>query len=371
MSLRSSLIWASVSCWLGSATWACSSADSPADAGGAPPGAGGAVVSGGSSSGGNSSGGGSTGGTSATPGGASSGGSTTTGGSSPTGGAATGGGAGVDVSKFWGTFTLSLNAEKLGAPAFTGVLGVVYDRFNPPRTVPLKVQKELNGCQLLVPQAFFCSSCPSETGVCTAEEVCTPNGKPQNLGNVKVSGLKPADFVMEPFPPGFDYQPTDSVPNPACDEGAPVGVETSSFRIQGTCISQLVLEGPETISVRAGQPVAVRWKAPSKPELSKIAIHLDIAHHGGKKGEINCEVPDNGSFDIPEPLVTDLVSLGLAGFPTIEVTRRSEASADKAPQVKLVFASEVERNVDTGVNSCSSDTDCSGGKTCKPDKTCG
>ena len=100
-------------------------------------------------------------------------------------------------------------------------------------------------------------------------------------------------------------------------------------------------------------------------ETARVRIVLDIAHHGGQKGEIDCEVPDTGSFSIPESLVTELVNLGVAGFPTVMISRITTGASGAAPDVTLTVASEVERNVDTGIASCSSDDDCPDGMTCR------
>jgi hypothetical protein len=104
---------------------------------------------------------------------------------------------------------------------------------------------------------------------------------------------------------------------------------------------------------------------------SRIRISLDLAHHGGKKGEIECEVPDNGAFEIPEPLVSELVSLGLAGFPTVNVTRLSQSNSTAPAQVSLVISASVEREVDSGVQSCLADSSCFAPDVCRADKTCG
>ena len=98
-------------------------------------------------------------------------------------------------------------------------------------------------------------------------------------------------------------------------------------------------------------------------------MKLQLAYHGGEKGEIDCDVPDTGAFEIPEPLVTKLISLGLAGFPSIIVGRYSSASSLKQSQVKLLMLSSIERAVDSGVKSCMEGKDCPSGA-CKEDLSC-
>ncbi|HEY3668695.1 MAG TPA: hypothetical protein VGL19_22010, partial [Polyangiaceae bacterium] len=78
------------------------------------------------------------------------------------------------------------------------------------------------------------------------------------------------------------------------------------------------------------------------------------------------------SLLIPATLVTSLIELGVAGFPSVSLARTSSGSAAIAPgQVTLQVVSEVTRVlVVAGVQSCMADTDCPSGKTCQQDETC-
>jgi Cys-rich repeat protein len=116
--------------------------------------------------------------------------------------------------------------------------------------------------------------------------------------------------------------------------------------------------------VKRGEPMPLTWNAPTMPDLARVQIRLDISHHGGKKGEIDCDAPDNGAFEIPASLVTDLVDLGLAGFPTVQVAREIASSSEAEPKIALLVSSPVEREVDTGVHSCTMDMDCPAGQHC-------
>jgi hypothetical protein len=116
--------------------------------------------------------------------------------------------------------------------------------------------------------------------------------------------------------------------------------------------------------VKSGEVVHVTWEAAATGSASRIRIGLDVSHHGGKKGQIDCEVPDTGSFDIPETLVTKLISLGLAGYPTINVNRVSVGVDAKNENVSLLLSSSITRAVDTGVRSCLDDSECEGNEKC-------
>jgi hypothetical protein len=161
-----------------------------------------------------------------------------------------------------------------------------------------------------------------------------------------------------------------SMPNPACEEGEPVTATVAGVTLEATCITQLELTGPEPIPVMTGETVQVSWVAATAGD-SRIRIGLDIAHHGGKKGQIDCDVPDTGSFEIPASLVTKLIDLGLAGYPTISVTRVSVGSDASQPDLQLVLGSNVIRAVDTGVMSCQETSECPDGQECLDTKVCG
>lgn len=106
------------------------------------------------------------------------------------------------------------------------------------------------------------------------------------------------------------------------------------------------------------------WTPPADGQSSRMEIEVDISHHGGQKGQIDCDVPDTGAFEIPEELVTQLVALGVAGYPTITLTRVSRAAAPEAPGITLSVMSTVDRLVDTGLDSRGMDSDCPDGLTC-------
>ena len=87
---------------------------------------------------------------------------------------------------------------------------------------------------------------------------------------------------------------------------------------------------------------------------------------------IECDADDTGSLEIAAPLVTELINLGVAGFPTIIVTRKSVGSTTIAQgRVDLIVSSDVEHEVQvSGVTSCTDDMDCPSGQTCQSDLTC-
>ena len=101
-------------------------------------------------------------------------------------------------------------------------------------------------------------------------------------------------------------------------------------------------------------------------------IKLDVSHHGGSKGMIECDVADNGATTIAASLMSSLLSLGVAGYPTIIVTRSTTGSASiEVGRVDLVVSAVVEQAVIIpGQVSCTEDTQCPTGKKCQSDFVC-
>lgn len=310
----------------------------------------------------------SSGGDDADPGGGGgSGGSGALGSSGAAGGSAggTSGGSSGAGSRLSGNFLVKLvpEASQTGTPAFTSFIGELFDAPSA-RNLIFNVALQQGDCKLLVPEAPFCSPACGSSAVCTAANECTPNPKPYDAGELTVTGLGGSELKLQPLADVFVYQTVSVLPNPPCPEGEAFGIQADSFTAQAKCIAPLTLGGPDPIPVMSGSAVPLSWTAPGKEGISRIHIYLDVAHHGGKTGEINCDVADTGSFTIPEPLITALLRLGLAGFPDIRVSRYSSATAPEAPGVKLEMNSSIARAVDTGVESCHVDDDCTGGKTC-------
>jgi hypothetical protein len=257
-----------------------------------------------------------------------------------------------------------------GASAYTALLGKFQDGLQPP-PVPLELSRREGDCSLLVPILPSCiPGCPS-SALCTLDDVCTPFPNAVSVGTIHVEGLGDAPFSMEAKTNAFAYQAPSTLPNPPCEEGADVRATTDSLTLESACVAQLELTLDATPEVRAGQGLSMTWVAAGIPDISRVHLVLDVAHHGGKRGEIVCDVADTGSFEIPASLVTELVSLGLAGFPTIVVTRVSGAPGTVEADVALTITSPVERLVNTGVTSCTDDTDCPAGTTCRVELICG
>jgi hypothetical protein len=114
---------------------------------------------------------------------------------------------------------------------------------------------------------------------------------------------------------------------PSSAPNAPVQVSGATaalggFSLSTPAMSPLVFKQDATLF--RGQPLLLQWIASTT--ASRIELDLDINHHGGTRGKIECGVADTGSLEISAVLITGLLDLGVAGFPTIVMTRMSAAS---------------------------------------------
>jgi hypothetical protein len=187
-----------------------------------------------------------------------------------------------------------------------------------------------------------------------------------DLGGVSVTGLVvPVDLATAP--PSFNYQ-SDELPASPCAEGSGVTLTSRVLSLSTACVAPLLVAKEPTWQVRRGQPLALSWTAAVHPELARISVRLDIAHHGGAASQIACDVGDTGEFEIPAALIDDLLDRGVAGFPSVILTRASTAHDMTQPQVTFSVVSSVERPVDTGVTSCLGDDVCPPGSVCDTKK---
>ncbi len=296
------------------------------------------------------------------------------GGASGTGGAS-GAGSGDDV-ELYGAFNVTLvpaMPDTMSA-AMTSIIGRVRDGVTPEPSV-WKLEKEQDGCKLSVPTPVLCTPSCGSSAVCGADNQCIPYPKATTVGTVTLMGVGANPIAMDPIADNYQPKAGSSVPYPPCAEGSMVRLEAdggdhAGFEIATPCIAPLVFSGP--IAYERGKPLRATWTAAAKPLENGIAVKVDLSHHGGSKGKIECEVADDGSFEVAPALIDALVDLGVAGFPTISLTRKSIAAASgKASHVTLNITSPQEQPIEIpGLVSCSEDKDCPMGKTCQTDRSC-
>ncbi len=291
--------------------------------------------------------------------------------------------AGVDAGTISGDPNVQVGAFVVRVPSETGspnvaVVGKVYDGPTPQLLV-WETSSESGACKLLKPRVPFCSTACGGSAACIENETCQNYPAAKSVGVVTVTGIETnsgAEFSMSPVANTYQPPADISLPSNAVSEGDTIrfsaaGGAYAPFTLEAKGIAPLSLTNP-SIPVAENQAVSLSWPSAQASTGSRVKVKLDISHHGGSKGKIECDAPDTGALEIPAPLVTQLLALGVAGFPTIISTRQTVGSATiAAGRVDLIVSSEVERAVSiAGLESCSSDAECTLPKKCQPDLTC-
>lgn len=268
--------------------------------------------------------------------------------------------------------SLSLRLSDGGTTVFDGAIsdGIT------PSSVYREIAAE-GGCQLLGPRDLFCSpSCESGT-TCAGENECVTKPVKQSAGTITVSGLL-TGLEVTPNAITGGYSKTIVDPFPAFEPGAAIelsaqGAVFSAFTLHGWGVPPLTTS-LTTVNVSKGSGVPLTWDTTGvNPGQTEISMNFSVNVHGATTGWIECTVPDTGSFEIPATLVSDLIELGLSGFPRMYLARRSADSAQLSTGdcVDFEVSSEVkiELTVD-GLVSCTTDTDCPDGQTCSAESAC-
>jgi hypothetical protein len=278
-----------------------------------------------------------------------------------------------------GTFTITSIAPTDTEPdGHTTVLGKVYDGPTPSQVV-WEAGMKSGSCQLSTPRVPFCNTPCGGSAVCVEDDQCQAYPTAHDVGAVKVSGVKTSagasEFTMNPI--SNTYQPSGDtkLPFPAFAEGDAISVSAAggdykAFTIEAHGVGTLKL-GKDTYALERNKELALTWTA-GKSASASVHVKLDISHHGGTKGMIECDTSDSGSLSIGADLIGALLDLGVAGFPTIVVTRHDDGTASIAPgKVQLTVVSSVETAVTVpGLSSCSGDSECPSGQKCQADLTC-
>ncbi len=277
-----------------------------------------------------------------------------------------------------GTFQVQLIAGSDAGPGYTSVVGRVQDGPTPAQLVWEEAAVD-GDCRLVTPRVPFCATPCGGGAVCVENNTCRPYPASQSVGTVRVTGVRTSDGAtsFEMVTVANAYQTSVELPYPAFAEGDALRVAAGgsawapAFSLETRGIAPLVL-ATGALNLATGTAFALRWTAPTQTG-QRVLVHLDISHHGGTRGKIECDTADDGELSIGANLVTRLLALGVAGYPTVVVTREAIASAPlPAGRVELVVSSGVETPVTIpGLRSCTSDTDCGDAGTCRADLTCG
>ncbi len=268
--------------------------------------------------------------------------------------------------------------ERVGAFAiylaedYTNISGAVSTGVKP-IGVPEVLARE-GSCSLLGQRSLFCDPGCSLTETCGFDETCIEAPLKQSAGIITLDGLKiPAS--IEPNGITFDYGKKITDPFPAFDDGTRItltaeGGDYEPFTLTGFGPKQIVSNSPE-VMVDRDTPVSVQW-TPDNRDETQIRLNLTLNVHGATTGWIVCDAPDTGSFEIPASLVTQLIDLGLSGFPKIDLIRHSIDTTTIAEGcVEFTIYSLFKLDVQVaGMVSCKNDSDCDTGQVCNAELVC-
>jgi len=283
-----------------------------------------------------------------------------------------------------GTFSVQLVAPRLETdgtttPGYTSVLGKVYDGTTP-ETVLWDASMTSGDCTLSIPRVPFCSPSCGANMACVDDGVCAAYPTAQSVGNVHLDGVKTTSGTgVDLTAVSNTYQAAGvTLAYPAFAEGDTISLTASgstfasAFTASTKGVGELSLASGSTLALASGTALQLGWTAATSSSASTVHVKLDISHHGGSKGKVECDTADAGSLTLASAMVDQLLGLGAAGYPTIIVTRSSVGHAAAATgHVDLEVSSQVEVPITVpGVQSCTDDTQCTAPATCQDDLTC-
>jgi len=286
-----------------------------------------------------------------------------------------------DAGTLAGTFTLIHTVSQFGDSS--SLFGKVYDGPTP-ATMVWTVDLSDGDCRVEVPRVPFCATPCGGSAACVEDNVCQayPSAKP--VGTMHVSGVRVGadggavmDFDMTPVVNGYQPPASTSLSIPPFTDGAAITLTApgSSSVVPFTLASQGVAPmalGASSYPIATATALDLTWVAGSSATAARIEVEMDISHHGGIKGQILCDTADDGSLTISAALMTRLINLGVAGFPSVVVRRVKTGTAlTNFGRVELRVTSSQEVGLTVpGVTSCTDDPDCPMGQTCQQDLTC-
>jgi hypothetical protein len=276
-----------------------------------------------------------------------------------------------------GSFQVTLVQTGAGV-GYTSVLGRIYNGPNP-SSIAWKQVAAAGSCKLFTPKAPFCDPGCGSGAACVEDGKCQDFAKAIGAGRVSVKGIKArsgaTEFVMDPVLNSYQPPSGTILELPPFVEGAAVTFSAtgdtgiSAFSVTANGISPMSMLH-DSLVLAAGKPIILEWTPAKVTSASMVSVLVDVSHHGGSKGKIECEGPDNGTLEIAATLVDQLKALGVSGFPKVETTRKATATNTDV-KVDLVLESQVVTPLSIpGLVSCFDDEGCPGGQKCQSDLQC-
>ncbi len=307
-------------------------------------------------------------------GGASTGGSSASGGDAATGGDAAGGGATDGMAcgsdSRLGGFIVQFTESS------TMVGGSVYDA-----VTPMFVWEETareGDCAVQRRPTLFCDPQCITPQTCGDDGTCIDAPEKQGIGTVTLSGLSVA-VEITPDEVTNNYYFLGSIPDPGLTPSSTIGLSASggyfpAFELTAPGIEALSVT-TQSLTVSGDAPVTVAW-TPAADPVGRVRVVLNLSSHGSDTIQLQCDVEDTGSVEIPASLLSELIGLEVAGYPRLTVIRESADSTavssgciDLLVQSTLVIEGTAVQIA--GVTYCTSVDDCPSGQDCLENLTCG
>ncbi|HEX3695716.1 MAG TPA: hypothetical protein VH374_10030 [Polyangia bacterium] len=298
-----------------------------------------------------------------------------------------------DLADHVGQFSLALEAASGSTPAYSQLAGSVHDKVDPSTVWTAAMTS--GGCSVLTGPTYTCATKCVSPQICVAQDTCGAAHTLQSAGDVTLTGVGCAR--TEAFMPASGYfDSLTGIAYPPVDPGTALSISAAggaaaAFTLHGEGIEPLAVP-TGMLSLVSGQDLTVTWTAPLAASMASIQIVIDAAHHGGTLARLECDtLPDTGTATIDGALVAALISKGVAGFPTITITRRAvDSTMIGAGCVDFSVSSSVTSAImvcqaagsctvscncggSSGSGACSgaaSDVPCAPGMTCQADLTC-
>lgn len=249
----------------------------------------------------------------------------------------------------------------------TAVDGAVADG-----VVPTDVREVLlteGDCQVLRRGNPYCDPGCDPGYTCDFDGVCVAYPVNQDLGTVSISGMVQA-VEMEAVFPGNTYYDT-TLPHPGYVTGEvltlsmPGGVYGPA-ELHGVGVEPFEMDGVSWV-LDEDADLALSWPAPTTEVVrSEIAVSISIDQHGITPSTLECVFEDDGEGTVSAAAIGELVAVGVTGFPSGSIVRRTVDSA-AAGDGCMEFTVSAPRTVTVdvvGYTPCVSDEDCPEGETC-------
>lgn len=282
-----------------------------------------------------------------------------------------------DAGTLVGTFQLlHLVTEPVGSAS---LVGKIYDGPSP-QSLVWELDTKDGDCELQTPRVPFCATPCGGSAVCVENDTCQAYAASKPVGTVHVSGVLTTSvttFDMSPIVNGYQPPASVTLAVPPFADAAPVTLVADGsasvipFTLTSSGVAPFTLTSTG-LTLISGSPLELTWAPGSTSTAARVKVKLDISHHGGTRGQVLCDTDDDGALSLSGALVTKLINLGVAGFPTIVVRRQKVGSTlVAAGRVDLLVGSELEQAVGIpGLTSCTADTDCTTPQTCQTDLRC-